>query len=83
MRSLVGVQQLTSRIVQVFGEAAGGKELRSRLGYVTQAASVYDDLSVAENLRFFAQVLGVGDAESTRPSRRSTWAATPTRSSAT
>ncbi len=61
MRSLVGVQQLTSGTVQVFGLEAGGKELRSRLGYVTQAASVYDDLSVAENLRFFASVLGVGD----------------------
>jgi ABC-2 type transport system ATP-binding protein len=61
MRSLVGVQQLTSGTVQAFGVEAGGKELRSRIGYVTQAASVYDDLSVAENLRFFARVLGVGD----------------------
>ena len=37
--------------------------LRSRIGYVTQAASVYDDLTVAENLRFFARVLGVGADE--------------------
>src|SRR5215211_4656841 len=59
MRSLVGVQQLTSGAVTAFGEVAGGKALRSRIGYVTQAASVYDDLTVAENLRFFAQVLGV------------------------
>ncbi len=42
-----------------FGEVAGGKALRSRIGYVTQAASVYDDLTVAENLKFFAKVLGV------------------------
>jgi ABC-2 type transport system ATP-binding protein len=62
MRSLVGVQQLTSGNVTAFGEVAGGKALRSRIGYVTQAASVYDDLSVAENLRFFAKVLGVGTA---------------------
>ena len=59
MRSLVGVQQLTSGSVLAFGEVAGGKALRSRIGYVTQAASVYDDLTVTENLRFFAQVLGV------------------------
>ena len=59
MRSLVGVQQLTSGTVTAFGEVAGGKALRHRIGYVTQAASVYDDLSVTENLKFFAQVLGV------------------------
>ena len=61
MRSLVGVQQLTSGTVKVFGEEAGSKGLRHRIGYVTQAASVYDDLSVTENLRFFAKVLGVAD----------------------
>jgi len=63
MRSLVGVQQLTSGSVTAFGQVAGGKALRSRIGYVTQAASVYDDLTVAENLKFFAQVLGVASAE--------------------
>jgi len=59
MRSLVGVQQLTSGSVRVFGDEAGSPPLRSRVGYVTQAASVYDDLSVRENLGFFARVLGV------------------------
>ena len=59
MRSLVGVQQLTSGSVKVFGEEAGSAPLRDRVGYVTQAASVYDDLTVAENLAFFARVLGV------------------------
>jgi ABC-2 type transport system ATP-binding protein len=63
MRSLVGVQQLTSGSVQVFGEEAGSKTLRDRIGYVTQAASVYDDLTVSENLDFFATVLGVGRSE--------------------
>jgi ABC-2 type transport system ATP-binding protein len=37
--------------------------LRDRIGYVTQAPSVYDDLTVAENLRFFARVLGVEPGE--------------------
>jgi ABC-2 type transport system ATP-binding protein len=59
MRSLVGVQQLASGSVRVFGEEAGTAPLRDRVGYVTQAASVYDDLTVAENLAFFARVLGV------------------------
>jgi ABC-2 type transport system ATP-binding protein len=59
MRSLVGVQKLTSGSVRVFGQDAGTAPLRDRVGYVTQAASVYDDLTVAENLAFFARVLGV------------------------
>ncbi len=62
MRSLVGVQQLTSGRVTIDGVEAGSKELRSRIGYVTQAASVYDDLTVRENLSFFAQVLGADTA---------------------
>jgi ABC-2 type transport system ATP-binding protein len=60
MRCLVGVQQVEGGGVTVFGEEAGSKGLRPRVGYVTQAASVYDDLTVVENLRFFARVLGVG-----------------------
>ena len=59
MRALVGVQRLTSGSVRASGEEAGSKVLRSRIGYVTQAASVYDDLTVTENLTFFAKVLGV------------------------
>jgi ABC-2 type transport system ATP-binding protein len=58
MRSLVGVQQLTSGRVTIAGAEAGSAPLRSRVGYVTQAASVYDDLTVRENLAFFARVLG-------------------------
>ena len=60
MRAVVGVQKVRSGTVTVLGEPAGSRPLRDRVGYVTQAASVYDDLSVAENLRFFARVLGAG-----------------------
>ncbi|RYB93599.1 ABC transporter ATP-binding protein [Nocardioides oleivorans] len=60
LRSLVGAQRVRSGSVEVLGEPAGSKALRTRIGYVTQAASVYDDLTVAENLAFFARVLGVG-----------------------
>jgi ABC-2 type transport system ATP-binding protein len=63
MRCLVGVQQVSSGTVQVYGEEAGSRPLRDRVGYVTQAASVYDDLTIAENLRFFARVLGVDRQE--------------------
>ncbi len=59
MRALVGVQGGVSGSLAVFGQPAGSRPLRDRVGYVTQAASVYDDLTVAENLRFFAKVLGV------------------------
>jgi ABC-2 type transport system ATP-binding protein len=63
MRSVVGVQIVTSGSVTVFGQPAGSRGLRDRIGYVTQAPSVYDDLSVAENLVFFAKVLGLGRDE--------------------
>ncbi|WP_134741191.1 ABC transporter ATP-binding protein [Nocardioides sp. 503] len=59
LRALVGVQRVAGGSVTVLGEPAGSAGLRHRVGYVTQAASVYDDLTVAENLRFFARVLGV------------------------
>jgi ABC-2 type transport system ATP-binding protein len=58
MRALVGVQIVESGSVSVLGLPAGHKDLRHRVGYVTQAPSVYDDLTVVENLRFFARVLG-------------------------
>lgn len=58
MRAIVGVQIVESGRVEVLGEAAGSPGLRKRVGYVTQAPSVYGDLSVRENLDFFARVLG-------------------------
>ena len=63
MRSIVGVQIVSSGSVTVLGLPAGHAKLRDRVGYVTQAPSVYDDLTVAENLRFFARVLGVATEE--------------------
>ena len=58
MRVLVGVQSGVTGTVSVLGQPAGSKDLRSRVGYVTQAPAVYTDLSVVENLRYFASVLG-------------------------
>jgi ABC-2 type transport system ATP-binding protein len=62
MRSVVGVQQVRSGTVRVLGAPAGSRRLRHRVGYVTQAPSIYDDLTVTENLRFFARVLGAQGA---------------------
>jgi ABC-2 type transport system ATP-binding protein len=61
MRAIVGVQMIESGEVQVLGARAGSRELRRRVGYMTQAPSVYADLSVRENLRYFARVLGARD----------------------
>ena len=58
MRSSVGVQVVDAGSVRVLGEPAGAPALRPRVGYVTQAPSVYGDLTVSENLRYFARVLG-------------------------
>jgi ABC-2 type transport system ATP-binding protein len=63
MRSIVGVQVVAGGSVSVLGRPAGSAALRDRIGYLTQAPSVYWDLTVEENLRFFARVLGVDRAE--------------------
>ena len=62
MRALVGVQVVRSGTVTVLGEPAGSPQLRSRVGYVTQAPSVYPDLTVRENARYFAALYGRGAA---------------------
>ena len=59
MRAIVGVQVVAGGRVEVLGRPAGSPELRSRVGYVTQAPSVYGDLTVQENLRYFARLLSV------------------------
>ncbi len=66
LRAVVGVQVVVSGRVTVLGRPAGSADLRHRIGYVTQAPSVYDDLTVLENVRFFARVLGLGGDEVTR-----------------
>ena len=59
MRAMVGVQIVASGSVEVLGAPAGSASLRPRVGYVTQAPSVYGDLSVRENLAYFSRILGV------------------------
>ncbi len=43
IRAIVGVQVIESGEVTVLGESAGAAGLRARVGYVTQAPSVYGD----------------------------------------
>jgi len=62
MRCLVGVQIVTSGTVRVLDDAAGSAALRHRVGYVTQSPSVYSDLTVRENARYFATVMGADDS---------------------
>jgi ABC-2 type transport system ATP-binding protein len=59
MRSIVGVQRIEAGGITVLGEPGGTATLRRRLGYLTQAPSIYFDLSVRENLTYFARILNV------------------------
>lgn len=63
IRAIVGVQIVEAGEVVVLGRPAGTPELRRRVAYVTQAPSVYGDLTVRENLGYFAAVLGVAQAK--------------------
>jgi ABC-2 type transport system ATP-binding protein len=54
MRAIVGVQRIESGTVTVLGGPAGSPETRRHVGYLTQAPSVYPDLTVRENARYFA-----------------------------
>ncbi len=57
MRAIVGVQVVRSGEVEVLGRPAGSPELRRRVGYVTQAPSVYFDLTARENLAYFGRIV--------------------------
>lgn len=59
LRAIVGVQVVASGSVDVLGAPAGDRSVRGRVGYATQSPAVYGDLSVRENLAYFADVLGL------------------------
>jgi len=59
LRSIVGVQVVAGGTVTVLGEPAGSRRLRSRVGYLTQQTSVYGDLTVRQNITYFAALVGV------------------------
>ncbi|MFF4397961.1 ABC transporter ATP-binding protein [Streptomyces sp. NPDC001480] len=66
MRAVVGTQAKVSGTLRVLGHPAGHPTLRTRIGYVTQAPSVYDDLTVRQNLDYFAAILDPGRAAADR-----------------
>lgn len=57
MRAIVGVQQIHAGTLKVLGEPAGSVKLRPKVGYVTQSPSVYGDLTVQQNLTYFAALM--------------------------
>ncbi|MEU3762211.1 ABC transporter ATP-binding protein [Streptomyces albogriseolus] len=66
MRAVVGTQAKVTGTLDVLGRPAGHPSLRTRIGYVTQAPSVYDDLTVRQNLDYFAAILDPGKAGADR-----------------
>lgn len=58
MRAIVGVQRITSGKLRVLGRPAGSPELRREVAFMTQSASVYKDISVRDNVRYFARLAG-------------------------
>lgn len=66
MRSIVGTQAKVTGTLDVLGQPAGHPALRTRVGYVTQAPSVYDDLTIRQNLDYFAAILDPGRAAADR-----------------
>jgi ABC-2 type transport system ATP-binding protein len=58
LRAIVGVQKVHSGRVSVLGQAAGSAGLRRQVGYVTQSPSIYRDLTVAQNVSYFASIAG-------------------------
>ncbi|MGW5128841.1 ABC transporter ATP-binding protein [Streptomyces sp. NPDC004069] len=66
MRAVVGTQAKVGGTLEILGLPAGHATLRNRIGYVTQAPSVYDDLTVRQNLDYFAAILDPGRAAAER-----------------
>lgn len=58
MRSIVGTQIVTSGTVEVLGHPAGSAALHRRVGYLPQDPTIYNDLRIVDNVRYFAALYG-------------------------
>ena len=58
IRAIAGIQLIRSGRIRVLGQPAGSSRLRGRFGYATQSMAVYPDLTVEQNLRYFAAIAG-------------------------
>lgn len=63
IRCLAGLLRTDSGTLTVFGRSPREAVTGGRVGYMTQVAALYGDLSVAENLGFFARLHGVSDTD--------------------
>lgn len=63
MRSIVGTQIVAGGEVHVLGDRAGSRDLRRRVGYVTQSPTVYGDLTVTHNVHYFGRLYGKTSAD--------------------
>ncbi|MEO8606800.1 MAG: ABC transporter ATP-binding protein [Chloroflexota bacterium] len=61
IRTLVGLLVADKGQVTVLGKRMPDKAILSRMGYMTQSTALYDDLTVYQNVRFFASIYGVRD----------------------
>lgn len=59
IRTLLGLQKVSSGKITVLDGKPGVRTLKREIGYVTQSPSVYGDLSVGENIAYFASLVGV------------------------
>ncbi len=59
IRAIVGRQSVNTGSIEVLGQPAGTSSLRARLSYMTQENSVYPDLTVSQNLSYFATMFGL------------------------
>jgi ABC-2 type transport system ATP-binding protein len=66
IRAIVGRQKLNKGTITIFGQPAGSATLRPQLRYMTQEVAAYSDLTVNQNLRYFAQMLGYAGQEAKR-----------------
>ena len=63
IRSIVGRQSISEGGIEIFGEPAGSSKLRPQISYMTQEVSVYADLSVKQNLQYFAKMFGLPNSK--------------------
>jgi len=65
MRMLTGLLPATEGSAELFGKPISGdnQEVRKNLGYMTQLFSLYNELTVRQNLRLYARLYGIAEAE--------------------
>lgn len=66
IKCIVGRLEVSKGSVDIFGLPAGSPNLRSSVSYMTQELSVYTDLTVSENLGYFARMVGLSRTETAK-----------------